>query len=350
MNDTKQRARNAMIGLAIGDALSWTAMFHRSMLLPPWTRRVRREMDSASETSHVIATPMPFSLNQPASHFDLSPTAPTEWAAATAGLLLNPGAESYERSIYREWMTLAHAQGPIRGGVSTQAALHNLRNGMRPPQTGRENPHYFDDGAMPRAVPIGIRCAGHPDEAARLAELDASVTNSEDGVWAAQALAVVIGMTCAGKSIPEAISAANRYLPESSWVKRTVNEASRIAERGHSVFALLPELQTSIVNREYSYGNVAPETLALTFVIAQLRLESVESAVMTALCFAKSGETLPSIVGAVAGAMQSTTFASDQWLRAIGSLKGICIPSLAGINYLALIEQIANRAGDKISL
>ena len=71
---------------------------------------------------------------------------------------------------------------------------------------------------------------------------------------------------------------------------------------------------------------------------------------MTALCFAKSGETLPSIVGAVAGAMQSTTFASDQWLRAIGSLKGICIPSLAGINYLALIEQIANRAGDKISL
>ena len=46
MNELQQRARNAMIGLAIGDAISWTSMFHRSVLLPLWTRRIRREMDS----------------------------------------------------------------------------------------------------------------------------------------------------------------------------------------------------------------------------------------------------------------------------------------------------------------
>lgn len=81
MSDIKQRAKNAMIGLAIGDSISWTSMFHRSVLLPPWTRRIRREIDAASETTNVIVTPMPFSLNQPAKYFNISPTDETEWAA-----------------------------------------------------------------------------------------------------------------------------------------------------------------------------------------------------------------------------------------------------------------------------
>ena len=54
MDDSKQRKQNAMIGLAIGDAIGWTSMFHRSFLLPPWTRRKRREIDMTSETENVI--------------------------------------------------------------------------------------------------------------------------------------------------------------------------------------------------------------------------------------------------------------------------------------------------------
>ena len=68
MNEIKQRAKNAMIGLAIGDSISWTSMFHRSVLLPQWTRRIRREIDASSETTNVLLTPMPFSLNQPAKY------------------------------------------------------------------------------------------------------------------------------------------------------------------------------------------------------------------------------------------------------------------------------------------
>ncbi len=37
-----------------------------------------------------------------------------------------------------------------------------------------------------------------------------------------------------------------------------------ITEKSDSIFSILPEIQNKIVNREYSYGNVAPETLALT--------------------------------------------------------------------------------------
>ncbi len=348
MSDVQQHARNAMIGLAIGDAMSWTAMFHRSILLPPWTRRKRREMDTASETTNVIVTPMPFTLNQPADHLSLSPTVPTEWAAFTAGTLLASGVSSYKESVLREWMNLALSKDPIRGGVSTQAALHNLNHGILPPQCGKENPHYFDDGAMSRSVPIGILCSGRPDEAARLAEIDASVTNSEDGIWAAQAMAVAISLACDGKTMKEAIERARQYLPESSWIKRTVDEALSIAGQSRSIFSLVPDLHKRIVNREYSYGNAAPETLALTLSIAQSHGESFETALLTATGFAKSAETLPALVGALVGARQNMSIASESWLKAIGVLKGICVPSLAGKDYLALTEEISTLAGQKI--
>ncbi|MDP2366270.1 MAG: ADP-ribosylglycohydrolase family protein, partial [Ignavibacteria bacterium] len=241
-------------------------------------------------------------------------------------------------------------QDPIRGGVSTQAALHNLRNEIKPPQSGKQNPHYFDDGAMSRAVPIGIICAGQPDKAAQLASIDASITNSEDGVWAAQAMAVAVSLLCAGENIKDAISGAYQYLPESSWIKRSVDDAMKIVEKTNSIFSIIPEIQNNIVNREYSYGNAAPETLALSFIIVQLHGNNFETAVTTSLSFAKSGETLPAMVGALAGAMQIKSFTSENWLNAIGTLNGICIPTFAGKNYLKLVEEISNYAGKKISI
>jgi len=350
MNDVKQRARNAMIGLAIGDAMSWTAMFHRSFLLPSWTRRKRREIDIDSETKNIILSPMPFSLNQQPQHFDISPTCATEWATFSAEIFLSSDNNSYSQSVLKEWMNLARSSDCIRGGISTQVALQNLRNGIVPPKSGKENPHYFDDGAMPRSVPIGILCAGQPDKAARLAEIDSSITNSEDGVWAAQAMAVAISLVCSGKDITYAIDAASQYLPESSWLKRTVDEAYKIVKNSTSIFSILPELHNNIVNREYSYGNVASETLALTFAIARLHGDNFETSLTMASTFAKCGETLPTMVGAFVASLHSTTIAGENWLDAIKLLKGICIPSFAGKNYLTLIEQLSNLEDQKISI
>jgi len=350
MSDIKQRAKNTMIGLAIGDSISWTSMFHRSVLLPQWTRRIRREIDASSESTNVILTPMPFSLNQPSKHFNIAPTDETEWTAFSAEVLLSEKFGLYEQRLLDEWTKLANSQGPIRGGVSTQAALNNLRNGIKPPQSGKQNPHYFDDGAMSRAVPIGIICAGQPETAAHFAKMDASVTNSEDGIWAAQAIAVAISLVCFGANINEAINEAYKYLPETSWIRRTVDEAMKITENSDSIFSILPEIQNNIINREYSYGNVAPETLALTFIVAKLHGKDFEKAITSAACFAKSGETLPAMVGALTGAMQSKSFVSDNWLSAIGTLKGICIPGFVEKNYLKIVEELSNQAGRKISL
>lgn len=347
MNEIKQRAKNAMIGLAIGDSISWTSMFHRSVLLPQWTRRIRREIDASSETTNVLLTPMPFSLNQPAKYFNISPTDKTEWAAFAAEIVMESNLKTYEQKVFDEWIKLANSHIPIRGGVSTQAAISNFKRGLKPPETGKQNPHYFDDGAMIRAVPIGIICSGHPEEAACLAEIDASVTNSEDGIWAAQAIASAISLICAGRSRSEAINAAYQYLPESSWIKRVVDEAMHLAEKSDSVFSILPELQNRIVNREYSYGNIAPETLALTLVIVKLHGDDFEKAISTSVCFAKSGETVPAIVGALVGAIQAQNIVSNYWLASIEKLKGISIPNFAEKNYLNIVEELSNQAGQK---
>lgn len=341
MKNVKQRTKNAMIGLAIGDAISWTAMFNRSYLLPEWTRRKRREIDFDSESTNVIALPMPFSLNQDATHFDISPTDDTEWAAFTTEILLSEVDIFSKDHWASNWIKLAESKDTVRGSVGLKTALHNLRNGILPPQCGKENPHYFDDSAMSRAIPIGVFCFGKPDNAIRITEIDASITNYEDGVWAAQAMSAAISLTCVGEDILDAIEIGRKSLPESSWTRRLVDEAIKITDNCDSIFSVLPELHDKIVNREYSYGNVAPETLALTFAIARLHGNNFEQAVTTASSFSKSGETLPAMVGALVGASQSNPIASETWLKAIEKLKGICLPALSGKNYLELIERLS---------
>ena len=338
MNSFSRRGRNAMLGLAIGDALGWPSMFHRSQLLPSWTRRIRREMDATSEGTNVLPPAMPFSLNQSAAAFEICPTDDTEWAAFTSGILLESG--RFEEVLVEKWIGLARSGQVVKGGVSTQAALTNLRKGLKPPQTGRENPHYFDDGAIARAVPVGVFYSSNPEEAAEKAGLDASVTNAEDGVWASQAMAAAINLACSGKSIDEVLEKATGVLPPDSLIRRKVDSALGLVQKDTSVFSVIPELSNIIINREYSYGNAAPETLALTFAIMKTAGNNFEHAVTAATSFAKTADALPSAVGALAGAMTSSEIAGEAWLASMKSLKGICIPSLRGTKYLELTDRL----------
>lgn len=348
MNALRQRACNAMLGLAVGDAMGWPAMFHRSYLLPFWTRRIRREIEAASETTQVIRPALPFSLNRSASAFALGPTDDTEWAAFTAQqLLLSEGKLDAEK-LLEAWLELARTSQNVRGGVSLQAALANLRQGKLPPQTGRDNPHYFDDGAVCRAVPIGIICAGQSSAAAEMAGLEACVTNAEDGLWAAQAMAAAISVACVGAGLDAVIATAMSQLPDNSWIKRSVTEALQFCRNDQETFDIFPRLSESIINREYSYGSVTPETLALTLVIIKLCKADFKSAVLAAAAFAKTADSVPAMVGALTGAMTTQEIILPDWRERFRELQGICVPTLAGINYVELSEQLADLARRKM--
>ena len=352
MIDLRQRACNAMLGLAVGDAMSWPAMFHRSYLLPFWTRRIRREMEAAAETNDVIRPAMPFSLNRPAEAFAIGPTDDTEWAAFTAQQLLLQDGKLAPEELLAAWLELARSSQNVRGGVSIQAALSNLCQKKFPPQSGKDNPHYFDDGAVCRAVPIGVVWAGRPNEAAEMAALDAAVTNAEDGVWAAQAMSAAISVACASGGINEVIAAAMSILPDNTWIKRSVMEALQFCHEDATIFDIFPRLSDSLINREYSYGSVAPETLALALVITKLSKLSkgdFKSAVMAAASFAKTADSVPALVGALSGAMTAQEFISHDWRERFRQLQGICVPTLAGVDYVELTERLADLAVRKMN-
>lgn len=341
MNDFRRRARNALLGLAMGDSIGWPAMFHRGRLLPGWTRRIRREMDAEREDSGVLRVPMPFSLNGPADLFDLIPTDDTEWAAWTMLNLLKHGCVVDRDWVRDEWLALARGNERILGGVSTVSALANLRCGLMPPVSGSDNPHYFDDGALCRAVPVGIAYAGSPVEAARAAEIEACVTNSEDGVWAARSVAAAVSAACAGESAGYVVGAALEQLPEESWSRRSVRKALDICAGEGPVIALVPSLH-ALLNREYSDGCAGPETLALALGIVSRMSDRFADAVTLASSFAKGADAVPAVVGAIAGALAGGTPVPLQWERPLGTLKGISIPALSGEDYILLIGRFVD--------
>jgi len=343
--DRQSRGVGAMLGLAVGDAIGWPALYHRSYQLPPWTWRIRRELDAEAESTGLIRPPVPFSLNQPSDPLHLGPTDDSEWAAFTAHWLVRAGGAPTESSLVEAWFALRNADLPIRGSLSIQAAMANLRRGLRPPASGHDNPHYFDDGACIRAVPIGIVHAGDPAGAAELAALEAAVTNSLDGLWGARAMAAAIAAACGGAALEAVIAAAVAELPPDSWIGRTVATALAIATPGTSALAALPLLSDGIVNHVYSYATAAPETVALALAIVRLTGGDLERGTMLAASVARTADSVPAVVGAISGALFGAEAVPSSWWDRCRTLQGICLPQLAGTDLVALATDLGTCGG-----
>jgi ADP-ribosylglycohydrolase len=179
--------------------------------------------------------------------------------------------------------------------------------------------------------------------------LEAAVTNAEDGVWAAQAVAASVSVACAGGSVDEVVSAAGTALPGESWIQRMVESAVATANHADSLLAVVPKLSNEIINKEYSYGAVAPETLALTLAILKITGRDFDSALMGSLAFAKTADSVPALVGALAGALSGVEIDFQPWEKSIRYLKGICLPNSKGKDFIKLTEQLADLADRKFS-
>lgn len=342
--ELRRRSRNAMFGLALGDALSWPAMFHRSYTLPFWTRRIRREIDSEAEFTRALPVAMPFSLNRSAAAFSLGPTDDTEWAAFGMQYLIKCRGRVTAAALSGHWLELAASGEEIRGSLGVQIALENLRRKKMPPISGHDNPHFFDDAAVARAVPIGILCAGDPTAAAELAGWEAQITNAEDGLWAAQAMAAGISAAGGGQTLERVLDVMLAQLPPHSWINRSVAAALALCDPARSALELVPHWHETVINREYNYGNVAPETLALALALIKQTHGEFAPAIMLALTCAKAADSVPALVGALSGALSDQDLITAEWREQLQWLRGMCVPALTGVDFLALVEQLANLA------
>ncbi|MFJ4830919.1 ADP-ribosylglycohydrolase family protein [Streptomyces sp. NPDC088747] len=357
-----RRIEGLLLGLAAGDAAGWPAARHRAARMPEWTRRLTRELDTFAEQNATTTLPVPIALNQPPEPLRLGPSDDAEWAAFAAEAVLRAGDATALGDLSRErrlrasidlsWNAIASevaaaadrapevesALLPLRARISVRAGLGNLATGLRPPATGHDNPHYFDDAACVRACVLAVAHPGDPRLAAELAEFDARYTQDADGVHGARAMAAAVALALAGADVDACADAALAELPESTEIGRNARHALKLARASESTFALVPLLEHQIVDHVYSYGIAAAETVPVALALATAAHGRIAEAVPAAACLSRVADSAPALAGALTGALGGGAAIPASWRDACRTLSGCVLPRLTGTDLIGLAD------------
>ncbi|WP_078516660.1 ADP-ribosylglycohydrolase family protein [Streptomyces sp. HGB0020] len=357
-----RRTEGLLLGLAAGDAAGWPAARHRAARMPEWTRRLTRELDTFAEQNATTTLPVPIALNQPPEPLRLGPSDDAEWAAFAAEALLRAGDSTVLGDLSRErrtraaidltWNAVAaeiaaaanrapeveSAVLPLRARISVRAGLGNLATGLRPPATGHDNPHYFDDAACVRACVLAVAHPGDPRPAADLAEFDARYTQDGDGVHGARAMAAAVSLALGGADAHTCVAAALAELPEYTEIGRNARHALDLAAGAESAFTLIPLLEHQIVDHVYSYGIAAAETVPVALALAIASGGRIAEAVPAAACLSRVADSAPALAGALTGALGGGASIPATWRQACRTLSGCALPRLTGTDLVELAE------------
>ncbi|HWG25960.1 ADP-ribosylglycohydrolase family protein [Actinospica sp.] len=337
------RARGALLGLAIGDAAGMPALYHRSTRLGG-PRKWLWHFSAEADTQHVLRFPLPFTLGRP-EPLELAGTDDTEFAAAAALILLEAGDDPTREALFAGWRThVVDRPEEVWTGIAERSSIVNTRAGLTPPATGNDNPAHFDDGAVARAVPVGLRYPGEPDRAAEVATRLAEITHAEDGVWAAAAMAAAISAAASGADASEAVRAGVARIPRDSWLSRQMANALDLAQTAATPLDLVADLNDQVANASYSFGTIAPETLASAFAIVLATDGDPTVALPLAGMVAKQSDSMPAMVGALTGALNGVEALPQRWRDKLDLLRGHCLPHLAGTSLTALADQLVAAA------
>ncbi|MEV7864770.1 ADP-ribosylglycohydrolase family protein [Streptomyces sp. NPDC088124] len=363
-----RRIEGLLLGLAAGDAAGWPAARHRAARMPEWTRRLTRELDTFAEQNATTTLPVPIALNQPPEPLRLGPSDDAEWAAFAAECVLAAAGPRFDGSaparrmrvaVDLAWNSLAgeiaaaaarapeveSAVPPLRARISVRAGLGNLATGLRPPATGHDNPHYFDDAACVRAAVLAAVHPGDPSGAAALAEFDARYTQDGDGVHGARATAAAVAAALGGAEPEAAVDAALDQLPCATEIGRNARHAVKLArdfaEEPAGAFALVPLLEHQIVDHVYSYGIAAAETVPVALALTLAARGEVSGAVPAAACLSRVADSAPALAGALSGALGGADAVPVAWLDACRTLAGCALPRFAGTDLVELAGLLA---------
>jgi ADP-ribosylglycohydrolase len=338
------RAEGALLGLAVGDAAGFPALFHRTVRLGRRRQALWRFAKDLDE-QQVLRFMMPMAHGRPDA-LAVSATDDGEFAAVAALILLDAGTDYSPDALFAGWQKhVVQAGDDIWSGVSERASIVNARRGLRSPETGNDNPAHFDDGAVARAVPVGIALAGDPDGAAAVAATMAEITNAADGVWAAQAMAATVAAAVGGAGLADAIETGRQRIPADSWLGRQMVTALALAEHATSAFDLAAELNDRVANWNYSFGAVAPETLASAYALVLAADGDPMAAIPAAATIAKQADSVPAMAGAITGALAGADRLPATWAAKVATLRGICVPALQGVSLRELAVRLVAGAG-----
>lgn len=264
----------------------------------------------------------------------------TEFALMTAEMMIQCGGDFTSQDVVNMWLKNVATEDELkRGGVSEVEACNNLRRGLRPPESGRYNPYYLSDGAAMRSGPIGIVCAGDPERAKKLAEIDASISHHQDGIWGAQAVAVAVSLAMVDATMDEILDAVLATAPEGSWFRETLLRAFRIVDeaKGSIADAWMP-----LHNELFStHRSTVAEALPEVFGSLKLEHSSFKSGLILAANFGRDADTIGAVAGAILGAKYGAKNIPEKWLQKTRYPSGTCLSFTKGIDIFDRAEKLA---------
>ncbi|MEU6216078.1 ADP-ribosylglycohydrolase family protein [Streptomyces sp. NPDC047022] len=316
----RARARGALLGLAVGDALGAPAEnLKPSEIRARWGRI----------TGYVAERP--------------SGTDDTEYAIFSGLLLARHGSAltvAHVEAAWHEWIA-DRDEGPFRGaGFSERGTLENLRRGLAAPISAQHR-HAWSDGLAMRAAPFGVFAVGHPAEAARLVAIDGSVSHEGEGIYGGQAVAAGVAAAMAGAPVSAVVASALAVVPDDSWTARSLRRAVTAAHRGARA------VRSAVVVGGYPWTDLAPEAVALAFGAYAAADGDFRESVLTAVNMGRDADTTAAVAGALAGATCGISAIPAAWAAAIGPARGRCLPSMEGHHVLDVAELLAPGDGEK---
>jgi len=315
--ELRDRARGALLGLAVGDALGAPAEN-----LKPSEIRARWGRVTGYVTDHPAGTD------------------DTEYAMFSGLLLARHGSAltvAHVEAAWHHWIA-DRDEGPFRGaGFSERGTLENLRRGLAAPISAQHR-HAWSDGLAMRAAPFGIFAAGRPAEAARLVAIDGSVSHEGEGIYGGQAVAAGVAAAMAGAPVGAVVASALAVVPDDSWTARSLRRAVTAAHRGERA------VRSAVVVGGYPWTDLAPEAVALAFGAYAAADGEFREAVLTAVNMGRDADTTAAVAGALAGATRGTAAIPADWAGAIGPSRGTCLPSMRGHHVREVADALVTAA------
>ncbi|QEU95002.1 ADP-ribosylglycohydrolase family protein [Streptomyces kanamyceticus] len=310
-DDLRERARGALLGLAVGDALGAPA----ENMKPSEIRRRWGRI-----TGYVAEHP--------------AGTDDTEYAIFSGLLLARHGSAltvAHVEAAWHEWIADLD-EGPFRGaGFSERGTLENLRRGLAAPISAQHR-HAWSDGLAMRAAPFGVFAAGRPHEAARLVAIDGSVSHDGEGIYGGQAVAAGVAAAMAGARVDAVVAAALAAIPDDCWTSRSLRRAVAVARRGERA------VRSAVVIGGYPWTDLAPEAVGLAFGAYAAARGDFATAVLTAVNMGRDADTTAAVAGALSGATCGASAIPPAWSTEIGPARGSCLPSMRGHHVLEIAE------------
>lgn len=253
----------------------------------------------------------------------------TEFAVLTAQTLLDCGGSLTLEHLAASWRKYILDQGGMgtRGGKPLYGAVANLERGILPPLSGHDNVHNDDDGAAMRIAPIGIVCAGEPERAAQLAEIEACISHARDGIWGAQAVAASVALAMSGASVDAILAGGIAHLPGDSWLGRAMARAMRICNERKSIEAAWEALHDELWTPVHS---AVAEALPQAFAVFRLTDGDFRKGLFWAANFGRDADTISAIVGALSGALHGQSVIPAEWREKVRRPAGVCLKFAAG--------------------